>query len=723
MHVAGIEWEDGTEIARIVYPQDVLPLSPLTVLFGANDNGKSSTLRVIARQLQGLATRDALRAGGKAILSFADDRPALDALLRNLEPDDDEGVGAGHWAVETLADQPRLIPETPEGLADMLRQAPAFAVHLPTDAYGRPLANGRWVVTLVDSPLHTAEMPSALRKTLARIRQRRWPRGSKPPRWFNPSIVGPPGRPLHLGVLGTTSLPLVPEPLLLPAGINVALKRLEDAVDRARTAFRAWAQTTQVPLELDESDGWIGADGTPDRFVAELTGEFVTASLYDLPDFVRTSYRLDFDSTTPPEKPWATRLNARIAAIDPLREHRTFAEKFPLDQVASGFQLWFEILIWDLIAEVEAATASLEAAACEDLARFLDLPSSPQARLSSNRERLVFNRIDKWRSWFCVPEERAWQLHVLATASRTHRTAHALDACARSVRPRLALIDEPERHLNAAVVKEAAAWLHSRTRAGRLQVVLATHSAAFLSCHGDGVRHVHVGRAAEGLVYTSFSPEDHDALARVAGEMGLDHGEVFGLSNTIVWVEGPMDRAVLEALCGPELMRCGAHIASYGGLGNMRSVLENPISRLPNLRLVVLVDDLSKAQLRRLREDPESVGVADSNEMRRTAELIRQARASDRQIEIASHGAPDIFLALPDHALRAVAKRPWPGKREALRQAALEGIAKSKLKGFVAARFGLRVDEAHCRFAAELARRRRPPSWATQLLDTLTDPS
>ena len=370
-----------------------------------------------------------------------------------------------------------------------------------------------------------------------------------------------------------------------------------------------------------------------------------TASLF-LPGVHQSSYGLTFDSTMPANRPGDASQRA-VSAIEPLRKHRTFAEKFPVDQVASGFQLWFELFVWDLVAEVDAATASLEVAACEDLARFLDEPLSPQERLGSNKERLLFGDIRKWRPWFCAPEERAWQLHVLATAMRTNRTAQALDACTRSVRPRLALIDEPERHLNAAIVKEAAAWLHSRARAGQaaggaghalpripLMPRRRCPSRTCRSCCGRAGLHILLSRGPGRL--GSRRPRN-----------GLDHGEIFGLSNEVVWVEGPMDRAVLEALCEPELTRIGAHIASYGGLGNMRSVLENPISRLPNLRFVVLVDDLTKAQLRRLREDPESVGVADSDEMRRTAQLIRQARASGRQIEIASHGAPDIFLGTP----------------------------------------------------------------------------
>jgi hypothetical protein len=285
------------------------------------------------------------------------------------------------------------------------------------------------------------------------------------------------------------------------------------------------------------------------------------------------------------------------------------------------------------------------------------------------------------------------------------------------------LIDEPERHLNAAVATDAAHWLQQRVQDTHLQVVLATHSPAFLACRGDDVRHVHVDRGSEGLVYTSFSPTDQDAVATIARTMKLSHGELFGLANAIVWVEGPMDRAVLDVLCGDELRAAGAHIAMLGGLGNIRTVLDNPLSRLPNLRFVLMVDALDAEQLAALRTNPERVPAKASQELRRTADLLRRARAEDRQLEVVSHGAADVFLALSDAALEQTARRPWPGKDAVLRRAAERGIRASRLKGFVAEEHGLLVDEARCRYAAELTRQAGNPPWVADLLHAVASSS
>lgn len=44
------------------------------------------------------------------------------------------------------------------------------------------------------------------------------------------------------------------------------------------------------------------------------------------------------------------------------------------------------------------------------------------------------------------------------------------------------------------------------------------------------------------------------------------------------------------------------------------------------------------------------------------------------------------------------------------------GIPKSRLKGFVADRYGLRVDEARCGYAAKVMSREGTPAWIQDLL-------
>jgi hypothetical protein len=722
IYIAGIQWEEIVEDLPLVSGSDVLPLAPLTILFGANDSGKSSTLRVVAQQLDGISRRHQAAINSTIVVSFRDDASVLSALLADVEARDVTPSSAGRWVLQMLADHPQLFRDSATGLAEMLAQAPVFALSIESNESGLPSPEAVWSVSLVISPPHERELSQPLGNALKRLRDPRGELHSLPLPNVDPRLFGQRLSPWHLGYIGQTSLPLVPRPLHLPQGVDVALRALEDAVERARRSFRAWSAS--VGLELpDESreNPWVDVDGMPDSFVVQLVGQLEFLALSLLPPFVSSTYRLDFDPSSPPKNPSVTRMNARMSAVISLQKHQTFAEKFRMDGIASGFRLWVELAVWEMVAEADRTTASLQLAACDEIAQSLNRPGSPMTRLEQARHFWTSREIIDNPIWLCSAEERAWQLSTLAAAPRDPRIAGALDDTERAVRPRLMLIDEPERHLNASVVKDAAIWLQRRAREGRCQIIIATHSPAFLSCRGDDVRHIHVRRVTNGLVYTTFTPSDDEALADVAHEMQLDHGELFSLAATIVWVEGPMDLAVLRALCGDELRSRGAHVAMFGGLGNMRSILDNPIARLPDLRFIVLVDDLDDDQLHQIRASPDAVGPGDSDEMKRSADLIQKAKALDRQIELVSHGYPDIFFALSDDALAEIARHRWPGKEAVLRQAVEAGVAKSKLKGFVTSRYGLKINEASCRYAAELMRRYALPEWVERLLTTIDE--
>ena len=622
-----------------------------------------------------------------------------------------------------LADHPKLFTDSATGLAEMLAQAPVFS--LTTESKDEEPEPGRldassaaetWSAGIAESPAHAMELPRPLLETFRSMHpDPEDRRRALELTGFDPDDFGHPLDPWHLGEMGRTSLPLLPRPLLVPQGVDVALHALENAVEQARCAFRSWAASVKLELPKEDPDNpWVYVGGEPDPFVLKLVGALEAFSWAQLPTFVSSTYTLDFDPSSRSTPPGLTRLNARVSAIAPLRTHETFAKKFPIKEIASGFRLWVELTIWDLVAEANRTAASMWLAACDEIAQTLGRSGSPAERLEEIRLAFLGQASVFSTSWLSHEQERAWQLNALATTWRDPRVAKALTETEAAVQPRMILIDEPERHLNAAIVDRAAAYLQERARHGYDQIVIATHAPAFLSCRGEDVRHVHVKRVSNGLVYTTFTPSDQAELTRVGAEMRLDHGELLGLVQALVWVEGPMDRAVLEALCGEQLQRHGTHIATFGGLGNMLEMLHNPLTKLPGLPFIVLVDDLDDEQLKRLQAGSAIVSPSDSQEMRKSGELLERAGA--KRIEIISHGAPDIILALPDHALAKVAKGRWPGKAAVLRHATEAGVEKGKLKGFLAAEYGLKVSRASCRYAAETASEHALPVWVGRLL-------
>jgi energy-coupling factor transporter ATP-binding protein EcfA2 len=719
VYVASVQWE--SEDAVMVYPSDALPLGELTILFGANDSGKSTTLKVLAELTETLSDHRATELQNSLLLSFKDDRAAFDVMLEEIDRVGVEPEDAGGWVLRelALAGQERLLGGR-ENLGEELAAAPIYEIGLPGDLDGRRADNETWTVSVALSPAHDREIRPTARECLERFR------GGivNPARAIavDPALFGPPQRSWHLGRLGCISLPLLPRALQLPAGVDTALRQLEHAVERARRAFRRWAQSVDIYLpEEDPGNPWRDATGNPDPFVISLVGALESISLDALPGFVSARYRLDFDPSTPEREPGRTRLNARISPGWDLRRYETFSEKFPVSALASGYRLWTELVIWEAVAEADAAAASLLIAAHPTLAKQRVQPDLLRQRLDAVRQswpRLSLS--NRLYPFLCAPEERSWQLQVWSAMGGRTAAPEVFDACARTLRPRLVLLDEPERHLNVKVARQAARWLQTRVGGPLGQLVLATHSPAFLACRGVSVCHVHVRRVADGVVYSSFASEDQPALDKIAREMNLDAGELFAM-RAIVWVEGPMDQAVVETLCGEELRRQGAFVAAYGGVPNIGSVLKSPLARLSELRFVVLVDDLPARRLRSLRSHPDSIP-SDGDEARAVARLLRNASVAERQIEVHSHGQPDIFLALDDFALAKLATHGWPGKREVLRRARAEEIPKSSLKRFVAETYGFAVNESNCRAAAELMRGRRRPAWIVRLLQSVDSP-
>jgi hypothetical protein len=265
----------------LVYAEDVLPLGGMTILFGANDSGKSTTLRVVAQRLDELMRGSRARGDCTAIMSFRHDREALEVLLGELMQQE-RSPTESTWTLDTLADRPRLFGVDDPTVAAQLAEAPAFALSLPSAEDVQPARADWWAVTLVRSPAHAAEIGKEL---LAALERRRRPyQVPLPPDAVDLASFGPPLRPHHEEPIGETALPLVPQPLSLPAGIGVALDALDAAVDRARRAFRSWAEKAELPVRLDpieaalvkscnDSGAWVGPDGEPDLFLLQLTGD------------------------------------------------------------------------------------------------------------------------------------------------------------------------------------------------------------------------------------------------------------------------------------------------------------------------------------------------------------------------------------------------------------------------------------------------------------------
>jgi hypothetical protein len=240
IHIAAIDWEQTDTKHPVVNDRDILPLAPLTILFGANDSGKSSTLRALASFMERISSRDQ-QFFGSVIMSFSGDAAALKAMLADVARRRDTATAAGTWVLETLADHPRLFTDSATGMAGMLAQAPVFSLETESDDEQSESEHldvsseaGTWSVGIVDSPAHVTELPRPLLEVLRSLHIDPKERARELEQLgLDPDAVVHPFGSWHLGEMGRTSLPLLPRPLLLPQGVEVALHALENAVERA----------------------------------------------------------------------------------------------------------------------------------------------------------------------------------------------------------------------------------------------------------------------------------------------------------------------------------------------------------------------------------------------------------------------------------------------------------------------------------------------------------
>jgi hypothetical protein len=243
-----------------------------------------------------------LQALSGAVIAEAHDRRAIsDAVFESLSLEDDtELSSAARWTLEALAGQPRLFDQVAPEISSQLINARIFAINSIRSLDDGEITKGRWQLNLVESPLHEAETPPAMTKAVGsrRARSPEWETASKAlGDEFDPSRIGPPHRPLHLGVIGTTGMPLVPRTLLLPAGLDAAFAALEVAVEQAWHSFREWGARAGLPLPpADTASPWVvdDDDASLDRFLIQLVGAWSAGRL----------------SLSPPSSPPATGLTS-----------------------------------------------------------------------------------------------------------------------------------------------------------------------------------------------------------------------------------------------------------------------------------------------------------------------------------------------------------------------------------------------------------------------------
>ena len=316
------------------------------------------------------------------------------------------------------------------------------------------------------------------------------------------------------------------------------------------------------------------------------------------------------------------------------------AARYPLAEAADGHRIWLELAILETARRLHASALAINRGLDED-------SEPPQDDVSAGADTSSEDPVD-------------FYMETIAPF------ADALES-----RPRIYVIDEPERHLHPALGRQAARWLAEFAGEPGVQVLIATHSPHFLRLTGDAVWNyadprVIADNPAQPLHERvtrihPFSAHELTAFSQLADRMGFDRGELLAGVSLVLFVEGMTDRDVLEELFGREFHSAGVAIFPAGGAAEAdRKGLADAeiVMRYTTALIAFLVDKVSNPQLARLQADPAerrrviSSSSKNDPERRAMATILQTAAVLEREVVPLSVEVDDIFDLLDEGLLR-----------------------------------------------------------------------
>jgi hypothetical protein len=563
--------------------QAVIELGDVTVLFGANDVGKTRVLRFIQRALSDPASVEFTDVYGIAadweVAAFID--LAADSYRHILDAVD---------AVAGYAD----VLELPE-LDGAVRVAVSWVSasdRLAACRYGR----------------RPADLDARTRDELLRALPAPTPAGAL--------------APVRLEYLGDVDLRLLPEPIAVPTSVQTlhgdvarAITRLcyvlrdvaghwnaspandtaevdcweEPALDAASTHLGdesggdAPADPVLIfpfedaaPGDVDEPDpDWctdipdeaVDERGQPTwEWLVEQDGfcsrvhpvmhiacralEGLAATF--LPSFVTHDYRLEVTPQPPTAIARGDAVALTLMRLDTAPEgwDEDDALRIDLDQVASGYALWIELAVREALGRLATLTHILYHAA-----RCLRLGDEERPEVSIPEIHAVVRGVlRQLRDPYHLTPHDAGLDGVLEVSARVGLDDDEPSAGLVGMpRSRVYLIDEPEQRLHPGLQRRAARWLTTLMHEWGSQCVLATHSLAFLpTTPGTHAYQITRTKEIDESELTVLDPATLTPYSHIAHAVGLTRGELLTRWRAFLFTD-PQLAAILEQLIPQQL--------------------------------------------------------------------------------------------------------------------------------------------------------------------------
>lgn len=222
------------------------------------------------------------------------------------------------------------------------------------------------------------------------------------------------------------------------------------------------------------------------------------------------------------------------------------------------------------------------------------------------------------------------------------------------------LVDEPEAHLHPSAAASIVRWC-SRMVGYGFTVIAASHHEEFLRTSDDKVTLVHIVRSADSAETAALTLPSRTAarLLELGADIGMHPAAALSVHRGIVFVEGPLDEAVLDEYGGLELDAAGVKIIPIHGTKNLEGIISAELATELGIKIGILTDATNPATMaERSRRKL-------SSEERKLIKLIDLA--AQRGLPAPKvFGVPedDLLFALPAEAIREFLSGPFPGWKE-----------------------------------------------------------
>lgn len=221
-------------------------------------------------------------------------------------------------------------------------------------------------------------------------------------------------------------------------------------------------------------------------------------------------------------------------------------------------------------------------------------------------------------------------------------------------------VDEPEAHLHPSAVGSVVRWCQRMVDLG-CNVVAASHHEEFLRTP-EGVTFVKVTRESDPPRRTqvrTLRSAVTPLLQDLATEVGMHPAIAFSLHKAILFVEGPLDVAVLEEYAEPRFDAAGVTIIPIHGTKGYEGLIDGEFAARLGIKAGVLFDQTQAATM------------WDRTNNKRSSEEVKLVRLVKRFEELGlppptPFGVPedDLLFSLPANAVREFLHGPFPGWHE-----------------------------------------------------------